>query len=719
MNLTRALEVALPQIPARQLAERYPRMDPGASSREHVEDGKRVVRIYVPCAGGMYSFAPEHWQLAQLFDGRRSYEEIATLYSQERNIEYSAEQVRDFADELETGQFWYKTPQEKNILLMQQTTEERRKKLKVRSRWADLSEVTFPAFNPDRFLTWFYGKTKFVYTPWFTVLTLIGFGISAGITITHWSQVWSDTLDFYNFSNKTWGDVISLYTLGMFVVAVHEFAHAHTCKHYGARVPAMGFALVYLTPAFYTDTTEGTVMGSRYQRFIISMSGIWSELILYSIAAPIWLDTPPETLVHDSAHFIMMMTGLMSLLINWNPLMKLDGYFMLCEVAGINDLKEDSTAYVSAGVKKHVFRLPVEVPYVPKRRRLGYIVYAVLSGIYSYTVLYIVARFAGNFVRNFSPEWGFIPEIGVALIIFRSRIRLLVNFMKFFYLDKKDRILAWFTPRNSLAAATATVVFLALPIWPDSVSGKFVLEPAQRAMVHARVPGVLVQLDVKEGQHVAAGQSLGTLSNLPLSSDLDDAHSRLALASERLNSAALRFRAPEYGAALQERNQWSSRAQQLSQMNDALQLVSPISGTVVTPKVRDLLGSYLTSGQQCLEVADLSTLLARIYVPEYDMHKIHGGAAVRLQVQGFFRQWGGHTFAIAAQPMEMDPALTGGAGLSGLKHPHYYVANLLVPNPDLNLRPGMTGLARIYGGRKSLAGMGWEAISNFWARKLW
>jgi len=54
------------------------------------------------------------------------------------------------------------------------------------------------------------------------------------------------------------------------------------------------------------------------------MSGIWSELILYAIATPIWLDTPPDTLVHDGAHFVMMMTGLMSLIVNWNPLMKLD-----------------------------------------------------------------------------------------------------------------------------------------------------------------------------------------------------------------------------------------------------------------------------------------------------------------------------------------------------------------------------------------------------------
>ena len=116
-------------------------------------------------------------------------------------------------------------------------------------------------------------------------------------------------------------------------------------------------------------------------------------------------------LLHDGAYFLMMLTGIVSLMVNWNPLMKLDGYHMLCEIIGIADLKEDSTAYLSAWVKRHVWRLPVEVPYVPKKRRLGFAIYALLSGAYSYTVLTVVARFAGNVSRNFSPEWAFIPEV--------------------------------------------------------------------------------------------------------------------------------------------------------------------------------------------------------------------------------------------------------------------------------------------------------------------
>ncbi len=717
MNLTRALDVALPEIPARTIAEHYPRLDPGATFREHIVDGKPIVRVYVPSSGLMFTFPPFEWKITQMFDGVRSYEEIAQLYSQQEGVEYDTEAVRQLADELEAVQFWYKTTQEKNILLMQQTAEERRKKMQQRSQWADLSLVSFPAFNPDKFLTRLYGHTRFIYTPWFTMLTLISFALTAGITITHWREIGRDTEEFYNFANKTWGDIFILYSLVLAVVVVHEFAHAYVSKHYGSRVTAMGFALVYLTPALYTDTTEADVMSSSYERFVVTIAGVWSELMICAIATFVWWGTAPDTPIHNGAYFLMMITGFVSVLLNWNPLMKLDGYHMLCELVGIPDLKESSTAFVSAWVKKHIWRLPVEVPYVPLRRRPGFAVYALLSGAYSYTVLYIVARFVGNVVRNFSPEWGFVPEIAVALLIFRSRIRSLVNFMKFVYLDKKDRAIAWFSPQHSLALAALLILFLLLPLWHDSVTGRFMLEPLQTATIRARVPGTVTQLFVEEGQRVSAGQPLATLRNLPMQSEYEEARARLSMASERANAASLHY--GEYGTAIKDREQLAAQTFQLSRRNAELQISSPISGIVLTPRVGDLTGSYVAEGSPLLQVADVSQLRARIYVSEYDLHMIQNSAQAKLEVQGLLKKWQARIISVAPGPTEMDPKLMGNVELKGMNPPHFYFVDLFVQDPGFTLKPGMIGLARVYGGRRSLLGLGWNMVSEFWGRKLW
>ncbi len=716
MNLTRALNVALPDIPAREILQRVPRIEPGVTFREHIEDGERIVRVYFPSSGLMYRLTWAQWNLARLFDGKRSYAAIAELYSQEMGAAYDEQAVFEFASDLEAAGFWYKTAQEKNVLLLLQSKEERKKNLKVKTQFADLSMITFPAFNPDGFLNWLYPKTRFIYTKWFTLLTFLWFLFSLGITVSRWSEIGRDTVEFYNFTNKTLADIAVLYLLGIFVVAVHEFAHAHACKHAGGRVPAMGFALIFLTPAFYTDTTEGAVMGGRSQRLVIALAGIWAELMVCSIATPIWWLTAPDTMIHEGAYFMMMLTGIVSLIVNWNPLMKLDGYYMLCEIIGIAELKEDSTAYLSAWVKRHMWRLPVEVPYVPKRRRPFYATYALLSGAYSYLVLTVVARFAGNVSRNFSPEWAFIPEYGVALLVFKSRIRLLVNFMKLVYLDKKERVRAWLASRP-FSVAAVILIFCLLPLWHQSTSGRFVLEPVRRSVVRATVPGVVSKIFVQEGSLVKAGEPLAELRNLPLQSEAAQAQARLVMASSRAISAQLRH--GDYGSAMNERDRLAVQSRQLKLKTEDLELQSPIAGVVLTPHLRDRLGSYLTEGAELVEVADLKALRARIYVSEYDMYKVQEGAPAKLHVDGTLQKRASRALALTPVASESDPSLIDRTKFKGLRPPQFYAVDIPLANENGALKPGMTGTARVYGERRSLAGFASEALRVVLGRKIW
>ena len=717
MNLVRALDVALPDIPARNFSRRVPRIDPAATFREHIEDGHAVVRVYNPGSGFMFKLSPAQWALAQLFDGKRTYADIAELYTQRMGEYYDESSVEEFAGELESANFWFETLQEKNVLLMLQSKEERRKNLKAKNRFSDLSIIIFPAFNPDTFVTWFYSKTKFIYTRWFTILTVAGLLFTAGLTISHWPEIGRDTAQFYNFTDKSFGDVVVLYVLGIFVVAVHEFAHAHACKHCGGRVPAMGFALIFLTPAFYTDTTEGAVMGTRFDRLIIALGGIWSELMLCSIATPVWWLSDPGTVVHEGAYFMMMLTGIVSLVVNWNPLMKLDGYHMLCEMIGIADLKEDSTAYLSAWMKRNVWRLGVEVPYVPKRRRLGFAIYALASGAYSYTVLAVVARFAGNVSRNFNPEWAFIPEYGVALLVFKSRIRLLANFVKLIFLDKKDRVRAWLGSHWAISTAAVALVALLLPVWHESTSGRFVLEPQYTARVRAVVPGVLENILVGEGATVSPGDPVARLRNLPLESEVARTRAKYVVLAHRTNGASQQ--SEHYGTLLQERDQLLKQSEQLELKAANLEIASPITGVVLTPRTQDRTGSYVPEGTELVEIADLRTLRARIYVSEYDMYKVRAGASARLQIAGVAKVWKSEAASIAPVSEEIDPTLVARNKLKGLHPPNFYVVDLLVSANNGELKPGMEGRARVYGARKSLGGLILDELKVVLGRKIW
>ncbi len=81
MNLSEALDAALPEI-TRSSAnrDRPPRVDPNLITREETIDGEPVIGVLQRENANFFRFPLAQWQLAQLFDGTPSYEEIAELY---------------------------------------------------------------------------------------------------------------------------------------------------------------------------------------------------------------------------------------------------------------------------------------------------------------------------------------------------------------------------------------------------------------------------------------------------------------------------------------------------------------------------------------------------------------------------------------------------------------------------------------------------------------
>ncbi len=111
---------------------------------------------------------------------------------------------------------------------------------------------------------------------------------------------------------------------------------------------------------------------------------------------------------------------------------------------------------------------------------------------------------------------------------------------------------------------------------------------------------------------------------------------------------------------------------------------------------------------------------ARIYVSEYDLYKCQVGAAARVQIDGMLKIQDAQAQDITQASRELDPSLSGDNKLKGLNPPNFYLVDLVLNNPDGRMKPGLTGLARLYGHRRrSIAGLCWEAIAHFAGRKLW
>jgi putative peptide zinc metalloprotease protein len=715
MNLSEVLNVALPELPARRIGKSFRRLHPKLVAREQIEDGVPTIVAMVSGGASILRFSPEQWKLAQLFNGERSYHDVAELFQAQTGIAFTEEQVREFADALEEGGIWYKTSLELSTTATQKLADERRRRTRKK---IDLSMMTFSTWDPDEYLTRLHTRLRFVYTKWFTFLTLGMFAVMALIFVSGWSEIGRDTVRYYTFTDKSAADLAEFWLLFCGLGFFHESAHGLTCKHFGGGVHSMGFMLVYLSPAFFCDVGELYVYGGKWPRITAIIAGIWVELMFCCAASIVWWGTPAGSPIHDFAYKIMLITGVAVVLMNLNPLIKLDGYYLFGELIGISTIKEDSTEYLSSWVKSHVFRLPVDVPYLRPRRRWLFVGYALLSGLYSYVVLFAVVRFVYNIFSRSSPQWAFLPALALAFLIFRGRLRSSVRFMKDFYLDKQQSLRAWLSqPHKTVAASLAVALALFAPVWRETVSGRFVLEPEQRAILRAAVPGQITEVLADEGAPVAAGTPLLVLRNVQLEAEADETRVSLRTAEAKAREAEMNYE--NLGIARAERASQAGRSRSVSEQVAALQVASPIFGVVATPRLRDRVDSFVQEGEVLAEVIDARTFKARIFVPEFQVQRIGPGASASLKLESLFRPIRGQVSSIAPASSELVPGLGQEEKYKGIAPPSYYVATVLVSNADGMLRSGMSGDAKLQVRRQSVGGFVLETVRQFLQRKVW
>jgi putative peptide zinc metalloprotease protein len=714
MNLTEALDVALPRLQERRVLQNFPRPHPKLIWRQHIENGEPIVVAHIPGTAELFRFFPDQWAILQLFDGRRSYAEVSEEYRRRSGVEISESDLRKFAQMLQDNGFWYETAHD---AYLSYATADGTRMRRERSRFADLARIDLWALDPDAFLTRLHHHTEFLYSRWFTALTLGLFGFMLYVFVDRWGEIGHDTLLYYDFTRKSAGDLLEFWLLFMVLCFLHESAHGLTCKHYGAGVHRMGFQLLYLEPTFFVEVTEGWVYANRLQRMAIILAGVWVELICCALATIIFWGTVPGSGAHELAYKVMLITGIAVVVIEMMPLIKLDGYYLFCELVGIPDLKERSTAFSIAWIKRKIFRVPAGTEYVSPQRAWFYAAYAITSGAYSYLLLLVVALFVYHVLRSYIPEWAFVPALFLVFLMFRSRLQKVAAFFKQIYLDKTEKIRAGLISKRMIVVTLVAATIFFMPFLHRVVEGRSYLEPVRRAVVRAEVPGEVLQVFVEEGQEVQPGVPIASLRNLALESTAGEALADLSVAGSNATQAQLQNE--PFVAAESERQSSAERSRSLGDQVAHLHLFSPISGIVVTPRVRDLVGSYARPGTAIAEIADLSQMRVRIYVPEYSLQWVRPESQALVKLDGRFRTIQARLSSLAPASTDIEAGLINAEDYEGIRLPHYYVATVVIPNDDRLLKEGMSATTKIYSDRHSIAALAWRASRELLARKIW
>lgn len=177
------------------------------------------------------------------------------------------------------------------------------------------------------------------------------------------------------FNNSSLLDVAGSALLGFFfyqlvillpVYAVHELAHAAVCDYTGAKPREMGTGLYYLSPFFYCDTSDAWRV-SRKARIMISVAGPLSTMVIGSVFVftSFLASGYPKDVLQIAAFFCFYGT-----LTNFSPVIETDGYYILADVLGMPNLRDEAFSFTKRTFLRALGRPVKAVRQSAKKRRI-------------------------------------------------------------------------------------------------------------------------------------------------------------------------------------------------------------------------------------------------------------------------------------------------------------------------------------------------------------
>ncbi len=359
-----------------------------------------------------------------------------------------------------------------------------------------------PLLRPDDFLQ----RTVKWFRPLFSRTAFLLWLVSA---LASFVVLWSRWDDFCN----PLGSMLALQNLPMLWVLLvglkiaHEFGHAYACKHYGGRVPEMGAYFVLLTPCAYVDASAAWGFPRRWERIVVSLAGMYVESMLAMAALVIWCVTEPS-FINSAAHYAMVLSTVVTIGFNINPLMKFDGYFVLTDILEIPNLAQQAKSETVGLVRRWALGTPHESPHRPGVRH-GLITFGIASSAYKVLVTLGICTMLALTVP--------VAGVGFALLYavsaIRDSVRQVRDFLKNSAAVPSQRRRVFAVVGGLGVLAPALLLLTPVPLARKAVG---IVAREDDRVLRAEADGFVRELSVREGDSVAPGTTLASLENAEL-----------------------------------------------------------------------------------------------------------------------------------------------------------------------------------------------------------
>jgi len=477
--------------------------------------------------------------------------------------------------------------------------------------------IRIPLLRPDKFLSQLAPKLDFLFSRG-AALIIAGIALlGLYLASRQWDQFWATLPDMASWQGLLYFGI----ALGL-AKSIHEMGHALMAKRQGCRVPSMGIAFMVLYPVLYTDVTDAWRLTERRPRLLIGAAGMMAEGSLAAFALLAW-SLLPEGPLRSVAFSLAAVSFIATVAINASPFMRFDGYYLLADWLGVENLQERAFALARWHLRETLFGLGLAPPEVfPPRRQKLLIAYAYITWVYRLILFIGIAALVYYF---------FFKLLGILLFV--------VEVVWFILRPIWTEMRAWWQQRrllrpNRRLLATLLLAGIGLAAfitpWRGEVTMPAMLRASEYAMAYAPVNGRVEEVLIEREQRVVAGTPLLRLAAPDLDHDLILTQQRIAILDLQIARAAASPDVRRQMPVLREqRASLERRRAGLEELRGRLLLRANVDGSVVEILKGLRPGLWVEPRQPLLLLADRQRIEAVAYLDETDIRRLEPGAAAR------------------------------------------------------------------------------------------
>ena len=355
---------------------------------------------------------------------------------------------------------------------------------------------------------------------------------------------------------------------------VHEFAHAVVAAKYGVLAKGMGVAFFCGLPLFYVDVSGAWRLTSRKKRLLIGAAGVIAELYLAAWFLLAWAFLPDGPV--RTAAFLMATVGwAKSVAVNLNPLVRFDGYYLLCDYLRFPNIATRASAALTWRLRELFLGLGASPPEpLPAVQRRLLVFYALLALFYKLVIFIGVSLFLYSFFFK-AAAIIMVPVAIHALIVWPLCNELSVWWQMRAEAMRAGKIYWW-------GAAALCGLVLAFVPFPERIRFAAVLQAGTNGAIHAPRAARITSIEREEGDIVEAGEVVARLEAEDIDFEMAQTQLKADLTRRRLARAVHGADDLQHKQVLEQTLvALSSRQERLFAERQALVLRSPIKGRLV------------------------------------------------------------------------------------------------------------------------------------------